>query len=461
MLDEVSDTRLQAMLKRHISTLSPETRTKLKGQLYCGSQVVHQSGALPAVFVVSNGEKSKLFGLRHCHSPWACPKCSAVVMAQKGRDIACAIDALLKWHNEAAFMVTFTLPHTKGMSAEETLAILEKTWHMFKKAGNTRGTKQYYTLRTDKNSNDRRARGTKGETRTYIKGNDPFGDFRETFKVKHFVRVYEFTWGENSWHPHIHVIFWTPRQNLQKVGEYEDRLNERWWTCAKRAATQIFDKNHPDDKESNRQRVNKLYADWKKSHKSVTFSHDRATGQIRQQKSSNYISGWSGDFEVAGGSIKTANNGHYSPHQLLTAAFETDDAKKRKKFLDLFVEYALATKGHRRVNFSARSGIIPIIRKWKTTESYTELLKKKFMDKATAQWKVVCWFSEQQWWSICWIESTTDQNIKPKILEFARLPDAKQLIENYIREFDIDISDNGTHHLEELVGRLYNESLIA
>lgn len=452
MLDEISDNRLHALLKRHMRTKDKKTRETLKGLMYCGSQVIHVNGATPAVFVVSNNESSRFFGLRNCRSPWSCPKCSAVVMAKKGTDIACAIDALLQWENQIAFMITFTLPHTKNMTCAETFTILEKTWHMFKRAGNRRGKKQTYELRTNK-ENDKRGVGKKGDTVTYNKGNDPFGNFRETLGIKHFVRVYEFTWGENSWHPHIHSIFWVPRDNFDKVLDYEEQLNERWWQCAKHCALKFWNQKNPEH--DNKARVESLYADWKKGHKSVTFSRDKL-GNLRQQKSSNYVSGWSGDFEVAGGHIKKANNGHFSPRQILEQAFEEQDDTKRAQWLDLYVEYALATRGHRRVNFSARSGIINIIRKWKETQAYIELCKKKSTVEATAQWKVVCWFNERQWWSICLVEDTDDINIKAKILQLARLPDAKQQITSLLLSFGIDIRDNREHNLTEVVEEIYN-----
>lgn len=450
MFNEISDTRLQAMLKRHLSAKYMQD-PKLKNLRLCGSQVTRQMGALPAVFVVTNTEKSRFFGVNTCHSIWACPRCTAKAMAAKGREIASAIDALQKWYNEVAFMVTFTLPHTATMTCSETYEILAKTWRFFSKGKGT-NKKQYQRKRDNKQVE-------------YTVAQSPFASF---FKVglggKHYIRIYEFTHGKNSWHPHIHALFWIPRRKIFDVVGYEDSLNEYWWKCAKRAALEVLKKTRPtiDVKAF----VNELYADWRKTpktgHRSVFISKDER-GVARIQESSYYISGWSGDYELTADMKHARTPGHMTPFQMLETAYKTTDENERQRLLELFTEYATAVHHRRRTFWSARTGIVDIIRRWEQSNDYVESLKKKFTDKAidNERWKVVCWFSVEQWSSICYRELTDDADIKAKILALARLPDGKQQIESLLFENDIDITKNGRHHLTDHIENKVFENVYA
>ena len=143
-VEEISDNRLHAFLQRWIESHKLYGE-KLKGLRFCGHSVLPEYNA---VFVVTDGEQTRYSTLIRCHSAWSCPYCSPRVMADKGTDIACAIDALSKWYNQRAAMITFTLPHDKYMSCEDSYQILMNTWRMFyrnKKASKTKT----YTLVSD------------------------------------------------------------------------------------------------------------------------------------------------------------------------------------------------------------------------------------------------------------------------------------------------------------------------
>lgn len=436
MFDEISDTRIQAMLKRHLSANHMQN-PKLKNLRLCGTNVTRQMGALPAAFVVTNGTSSRFFGVNTCHSIWACPRCTAKAMADKGREIACAIDALQQNYNEVAFMVTLTLPHVKGMTCAETFNIIAETWRSFSKT-NKRQIRRSYERKD-------------GSTATYKILATPYNAFYDRLDIKHSIRVYEFTYGKNSWHPHIHALLWVPRDKLSEVVKYEDKLNEYWWKCAKRNAVKVLKKSRPNqDAEAF---VDKLYADWKlqtkTGHKAFFISKDKH-GNARIQHSSQYISGWSGNYELT--SEKTARGkGHMTPFQMLERAYRTKDDAERQKLMALFTEYAETVHKRARTFWSIHSGIKDIIRQWQQSEGYVETLKKKFTDKATevGRWKVACWFSVEQWSSICCLELSTLPNIKAKILTLARLPDAEQKIAEFLIEHDIDIRNNGKHHLTD------------
>ena len=466
--DDVVDTRAQTFLQRYI-TRKKIYSPKLDGIHHCGSRIV-PTGKQDAVFLVSDLEdKSRFYGLACCHSPWCCPRCTPRVMADKGADIACAIDALSQNHGQLAFMVTFTLPHTKKMTAKDSFNILKDTWRLFTRGGNGKShLSKQYTIKSHAGDGRRKSQSsyrscnvnddTKcGDVVTYdLQCNDQYVKFRRELGITHWVKVYEFTYGENGWHPHIHALFWVPKKNFSKVLSYKDGLIDLWWKSAKRAALKYWNKLNPDKAEENKLAVEEYYNEWRKNpldgHRSVYFSTDE-NGKLIVQKSSFYVSGWSTNHEMTGLSAKvTKRDGQYTPFQLLGLAMK--GAVNEDKWMSLFLEYAEATRGSRRVEFSSHSGIRKIINLWKQTEAYITYLKKKATDKATKQWKVVCWFTRKQWLKICILDWELDHEIRTTLLKMARAPDkhdAFDKIYRYLLDFDIDIMENGKHELEQVI----------
>ena len=443
MYKEASDNRLKHLLANHLTNdaINPEHAKILKSQRLCGSQVMKSPGWQPAVYVMTNDEDSKLFGVTHCNSSWACPHCTPIVMARYGERIACAIDALSKWDNQLATMFTFTIPHTSGMSAEDVLQILMQTWRMFTRDGNRKYRRDYYTKKD-------------GTTSTYDKAGSAYGRMRNELQSTHNVRVYEATWGENSWHFHVHMLIWFPKQTFYQCIKYEEDLLDRWWHCAEYQCLKYYNKKYPNKSAENLKMVKELYADWRKypktGHRSFWISKD-ATGMPAVMKSSYYISGWSGDFEMTHEHTKDARfKGHYSPHQLLIEADKAKQAgnkERYKQFMNLYVEYAVATKGKIRCQFS-QSGINAIVLKWKQTNTYFETVKKKFTELAQGRkpYKIAVWFTEQQWSELSYLDKHSNTAIIANILEIATLKKSlekrRQLLIEYVKLFDIDISNN-------------------
>lgn len=463
--ESVSDNRLAGMFRKFIGTQS-EWVDKLKGQYLCGSQVIHQMGVLPAVFVLANENDSKYYGNAYCRSPWACPHCSPRVMASKAKNVACAIDALATLYQQDACMITFTLPHTKGMTCKDTFTIVRNTWRQFSKSH--RDVIRQYELKIDINEENHRggvAVGKKGEIRNYTIKHSGWQKVRDLGMIFH-VKVYEFTWGEkNGFHPHIHGLFWLPRNNFQKIGEIEDELLESWWRAAKNQTLKYYAQKHPEKSaEENQKLVDELFTDWRKTpkdgHRSLNISRN-ADGSVRVITSSMYLDDWSGDAEITKYKGKKAQNGHLNPYQMLVKAYDSE-GDERIKYLRLFTEYALATKGHRRMEFSKHKRkdipeISKIIEDWKKTQTYTERIKKKLTDKVQ-ELKLVCWFTEKQWSQICFLTSRYDVDLRSLILEKARLPDGKRKIQELLFENAIDISQNGTHKLERLIEDIVNKN---
>ena len=397
MNEEISNSRLATKLKRYIRKTGQIK--KLPNIYHCGSRVIRQLGAEPAVFIMKDQDNNtRYFGHTSCHSAWACPRCTAKVMAEKGSNIACLIDALAKWKNQYCFMATYTLPHTKYMTCEQAFTIIKKTWRLF-----TRGTKRKL-----------------------------YSTFRHTLNIKYCIRVYEFTYGENGWHPHLHVLYWTDKKNFYngKIMGFAERLVESFWCSATYTAKKILGNEYTES----------VYAEWKKypktGHRVVYISTD-ANGNPVIQKSSRYISGWSGDKELTKEEQKKASEGHLTPYQIILKTEE--DPENADKWLDLYTEYAKATFKSRRVEFTKAPGeesCQSIIKKWKATQDYIETFKKKLMAKEK-KWQVAYWFDEQQWSLISFLEVTTNHYIKSEIL--TRAPN-KQELEDYLIQLGIPLT---------------------
>lgn len=431
---EVADNRLAVMLQNYLE--KDKSRMRLKNLRLCGSRVIHNEHWVPSVFVMYNGKNAHLFGNSFCHNPWACPRCAPQVMAKYGNRIACAIDALQKWHNQVAIMITFTLPHIKSMSADDAFTILRNTWHAFVKGGMQKGRIRHYTTKKT------------GEHKIYHVGDNAYGKFREQLGIKHNVRVYEFTYGEEfGWHPHIHALYWVPRKNLDKVLDYEQQLMDLWWNHAKNQAAKFFKKSYPNDPDKVKEIINSIYNDRKKQskeHKTLYISLDEH-GKPRIQKSSHYIAGWNANAEMTSRG-KTANNGHMTPRQILEKAH--DEPEHRDELLKLYVEYANAVRNHKRFQFS-KTGMNELINKWKLTEAYYETLKKKAMDAGTEPFRIIVWFTEKQWLEIFTLNKT--HHLIPKILAMAHQPNGKELIERLLLEFGIDITKNDKHPFKSFI----------
>lgn len=464
--DIVSDYRLSGFLKRQIAELQP-CNPKLINLKLCGSQIVRQLGSSPAVFLLSDGKKSRFYGNTSCGSAWSCPKCMPIVMAKKGTDIACAIDALARWYNEYPFMITFTLPHSKYMSCKDALTILQYTWRAFTK--NKRRPKlKEYTLKIsvgEKNTRGGRAVGQAGEVRHYFVKADDWGAFREDLQIKHSVRCYEFTWSEkNGFHPHIHALFWTKKENFSKILDYEDKLVKRWWTCAKKSALKYWNEKFPDKKEENEKAVENYYTEWRMKsidgHKSCYISRDKVTGKAEIKKSSYYVVGWSGDAELTASNYKQASNGHLTPYQMLEKAY--NDARLIDKYVPLYLEYCNATFGRRRVEYS-KTGITSIIRKWKQSEEFKTAFKKKCIEKldATRKFKVVYWFNELQWKKIYYLDLTTDEEILSELLTLANHPDCRSEIDKLLEAYGIPITYHNHPLIEHIEGKVFENRISA
>lgn len=432
MIEEISDNKLLFVLRRLIDQSSGELRRLLRSTYYCGSKPITQNWLEPAVFVVKNEKSARFAGILSCKNAWLCPVCSARMMSKYASDIAAAIDALNSASDrQLAAMFTFTIPHTSGMTCKETTEILFATWKDFITHGNK----------------TRKANSETGRAKRW-QMYDQFALFCESFGCRYRVRVGEYTYGEHGWHPHFHCLFWVDANKFEHVKAWEDSLNRRWLELAKRNTLKMWNKMFPDKKDDNKKRLEIMYSKLNEESQGCYISKDKK-GNTIVQKSSSYICGWGADKELTGNvQNKASHEGHLTPRQLLEQYSQGDEQSGR-----LYIEYCRATKekSHRRINFS--KGLRDVIAKYKLTNVYAEVLKKKATDEARANgiWKEVCWFNNQQWLEICLAEKTSKLPIRYLILKAAMKDNGREFIEDFLlATFKIDIRNNGRYRRADI-----------
>lgn len=422
-MDEYVNHKLRDLWQRKIEDEQSD-RIKFRTQLWCGRSMLRLPGMQHGVAVLGNEDgQSTIWGLQHCKNPWTCPVCSATKMAKAAADIACAIDACEKWYNEVPFMVTLSIQHIIAFTCEQAYQILFKTWSRFYHHGNKSASGKY----------------------------DPFRDFCVDTQCTKRIRATEFTYGKNGWHPHFHCLFFVPKKNLQKVLSWQEKLSDRWSKCMAYAMKAVLKK----DKRFPKDFVDK---NLKRTPYPEFYISTDDKGKVRQMKSSMYICGWGADQELTKLEFKHAREGHYTPIQILEKADEVDKQGvpiKRNIWLTRYYQLACATKGKYRIRMS--HNMKKIIQKWKQTNDYIEVYKKKVSELVTnTPLKLLVWFTEEQWFDILSLQKITNKRIVIQILKLARAPNATENITNYLLSLGIDIRNNHEFYKREFLESIIN-----
>lgn len=423
VLDEVSDYRLQSFYKNILSHTSKDVQRLLFPQMKCGTAPIQQAGSESGVFLLSgkdistNEIKSRFFGMMSCNNPWSCPYCSAKRMAEYANRIAKTITALKEQHL-VSFMATFTIPHIKLYTCEDVTKILIAT------------QKDFLTYRSNLSSRVARI-------------------FKNTLQIKYYIRVAEYTWGKNGWHPHYHVLYFVPEKNLQLVLDHVETIRQTWLKIARKNTIKHFTQKRPDiGLEKITLWVDSIFKACERRQPGQGFVVSTTNiGQVREQKSSMYICGWGADRELTGNYVrKASHDGHYTPYQILSEAYKTDS----DKFKSLYLEYAVTTRKYFGRRYSSSVGLTKLIRAWEKTASYTEYSKKKFTYQKVRDWHVVCWFNELQWLQIS-VYDNAGYELKAEILRLSKFPDARLRIKEFLSNYDIRLPEYDhplTQHIE-------------
>lgn len=422
MNSEILDARLHHWLRKKIGELPISQQIQLKNLKNCGKTAMIQPQSTPAVFLLRNNRnEARLFGQVTCKNTWACPHCSTVRMQKYAKIIGAAIESMKLNYHQRACMITFTVPHLRFQSCREVTDILYKTWTaVFQNAHSRRKTKN-------------------GDS---IRSSSPANKFFSENEIRHYVRVAEYTWGANGWHPHFHCLFWFPEKYLDNILSFEQSIQAFWTKKFKEVVSKYY-KNR--DEFNAIQKLHDIADDDYAGKQDIVWISKGKDGKIMPVESADYIAGWGADNELTGNYRKNASNeGHYTPYQILEMA-----ADGNKQMEDLYVEFMLQVTRkpvHHRINFS-KTGILKIAKIYMNTVGFEQLLKKK-----SAEWEVVAWFNQEQWSEICHLDLLSP--FISNILYLAAI-NRRDLLSDFLENFGIKLA-KCPHFHQQHVENIFN-----
>jgi hypothetical protein len=222
--------------------------------------------------------------LETCASVWMCPVCAAKI-SEKRRVELC--EAVSTWQSRgfSVAMATITVQHSKRDSYKKTLAGLQTAY------GKLLNSKACKTV---------------------------FAEMGVVGRIK----ALEVTFGENGWHPHIHLLLFITSTN-PPLDQFKGLLFKRWEMACKAS------------------NLNKPSAD----------AFDLSDGSY----AARYVSKWGIESEMTKGHIKTSKTG-YSPFDLLRSHLGEYHGNAKPLAIgqdkELFKEYAYTMKGKRQLVWS-------------------------------------------------------------------------------------------------------------
>lgn len=241
-------------------------------------------------------------GLMVCKSVWLCPVCSAKITERRRIDLTMGMANFYSLPGvKRVLLVTFTLSHKKNDNLSTIKRALIKARKLLVSG---RWAKQFAA--------EHRIMGT--------------------------VRSLEVTYGDNGWHPHLHVLYFFDREVA--IIPFEESIKVRWGQCVAAAGA---------------------YASWDYGC-DVRFSDKEVAayvakfGKEPEWKDSDKVlldGKWSVSHEVVKGPSKVSKNGGSTPLQLLSDFAYGDTVAGA-----LYVQYACNFKGERQLCFS------PGLREW-------------------------------------------------------------------------------------------------
>lgn len=234
-------------------------------------------------------------GTRRCGSIWSCPVCSAVIRPTRAAEIAQAVTA----HQEAGGSVVFltlTLRHNKKDALTGTLDTALDGWRQLVKG-----------------------RWWNGKT-----------GVKSRYSIEGYIRAVEVTYGDNGWHPHVHVLLFTGRELSDvEVAGLGDDFHDRWAAIAHKKTGKQPSRRHGVDV----QRVDedgRILAQY--------------LGKIQEKPETR----WTASAELARADVKQGRGASIAPFQLLDDDSLIPTPQRRR----LWAEFVEATHGRRSITWS-------------------------------------------------------------------------------------------------------------
>lgn len=274
-------------LKSAADSIRPGTRTCT----CCKHRAPNIGGpGLQDVQIIKSAQHGKAHykGLMVCGSVWHCPLCAAKIAEQRRAELIKAIDKarVMGW---GIHFVTLTVPHGVGDDLAELLDKLSKALKLMS-SGNRSGLKHQLAR------------------------------IHESAKVLGFIRALEVTHGQHGWHPHYHLIVFTPP--AIGPGIVEHAYATAWASACVRSG---LPQPHPVH--------------------GVTVQDGRFAGR--------YASKWGIEDEMTRSQAKTGKTKGLSPWSLLRVYLgEEHPDYTQERAAALFRVYADAFKGRRQLHWS-------------------------------------------------------------------------------------------------------------
>ena len=238
--------------------------------------------------------KAFYHGLMACGSVWTCPVCAAKIAERRRLELKQAIEAA-KLKGFGVYFVTLTIPHGVGDDLHQLLANLSASLKRM--------------------SQDQHFRRIKKRLGIEIEG---------------FIRAQEVTYGDNGWHPHFHMIVFTPDRSLS-CSVLQQAYSEGWRSaCVKSGIPE------PDP-------------------------YYGCTVQDGS-RAANYVSKWGIEDEMTKSHVKQGKCSGLTPWGLLRAVLDGNAPEiAPEPAAALFRLYAHAFKGRRQLHWSVglRAKLLP------------------------------------------------------------------------------------------------------
>lgn len=348
------DYRLRHKFKDYLANRSYGERLWLQGLYHCGDGVIQRDAVDVVADISRYGRRVHYFNVRYCHSAWACPVCTPYVLKQYSFKVSAVIKAQLRL-GRWAFMLTFTVPHSRRQSFAEVYNSLRETYR-----------------KADDRHLKLKRKALTGERLELIKSAEvTFATF-------------------NGWHPHFHVLVFCDADKWANVPELVAIWQAKWCNAFHRVSG-LTD-----------EQLAELGTDMDYFHnKSVYLSLDD-NGHTRQMLTGDYICGWGADDEMA----KLDNHAGKSAQVFdLLASDDPLDVER-------FHEYACVVKGKMRISFS--KGLLANI----DLEDFIEQCRKE-SDTSPSEVITVCSFIASDWYEIVRLERERRRPYRIDILEAA------------------------------------------
>lgn len=324
----------------------PRERANLVSLYHCNRSGIKGAGRVDVIHArnLTTGAVSAHYGLvSRCHSSWICPVCAVRNFTLQ----AGTISKLLERRGEQgykAFMLTATIPHRREQSAQELIDLLK--------------------------SCKRKMRGTAAYK------------FQRKLKIQGTITATECTYGFHGFHFHQHILFLIPAENWAEVEKFAATYKECWERAIGTVTGVPYDA---------------LKTNQYNPTESVFLSRTKR-GEVLNVTDGRYVCDFG--YELA----KCAT---WADRKIRgRSMFELADSDDPHDF-DLFLEYALATKGYARIVYSNK------LRR-EANQLYES--EKKTCDANIAK-EVAASFCTSDWQLICESEIDTAKNHRYEILQ--------------------------------------------